>query len=59
MHEQWTNAELVALLGKPTLTRRAVIVPALATGFCWGGRITWLYAAHSRSLKPAWRGTGV
>jgi carboxymethylenebutenolidase len=21
------------------------------TGFCWGGRIVWLYAAHSRMLK--------
>ena len=21
--------------------------PRRATGFCWGGRITWLYAAHS------------
>lgn len=21
------------------------------TGFCWGGRITWLYAAHSTSVK--------
>ena len=21
------------------------------TGFCWGGRITWLYAAHSAKLK--------
>jgi carboxymethylenebutenolidase len=28
------------------------------TGFCWGGRITWLYAAHSRQLKAgvAWYG---
>lgn len=23
------------------------------TGFCWGGRITWLYAAHQPSLKAA------
>jgi len=21
------------------------------TGFCWGGRITWLHAAHSAGLK--------
>ena len=29
-----------------------------ATGFCWGGRIVWLYAAHSRKLKAgaAWYG---
>jgi carboxymethylenebutenolidase len=28
------------------------------TGFCWGGRITWLYAAHSDQLKAgvAWYG---
>ncbi len=24
-----------------------------ATGFCWGGRITWLYAAHQPKLKAA------
>lgn len=23
------------------------------TGFCWGGRITWLYAAHSSAVKAA------
>ncbi len=28
------------------------------TGFCWGGRITWLYSAHSTRLKAgvAWYG---
>jgi carboxymethylenebutenolidase len=28
------------------------------TGFCWGGRITWLYAEHSKSVKAgvAWYG---
>jgi carboxymethylenebutenolidase len=28
------------------------------TGFCWGGRITWLYAAHNVALKAgvAWYG---
>lgn len=28
------------------------------TGFCWGGRITWLYAAHSTQLRAgvAWYG---
>jgi carboxymethylenebutenolidase len=25
----------------------------LITGFCWGGRITWLYAAHNPQLKAA------
>ena len=29
-----------------------------ATGFCWGGRITWLYAAHNKNLDAgaAWYG---
>lgn len=28
------------------------------TGFCWGGRITWLYAAHNPDIKTgvAWYG---
>jgi len=28
------------------------------TGFCWGGRVTWLYAAHQSALKAgvAWYG---
>ena len=28
------------------------------TGFCWGGRITWLYAAHNQKVKAgvAWYG---
>ena len=28
------------------------------TGFCWGGRITWLYAAHNKGVKAgvAWYG---
>ena len=31
---------------------------AAVTGFCWGGRITWLYAAHNPGLKAgvAWYG---
>ncbi len=31
---------------------------AAVTGFCWGGRITWLYAAHNPKLKAgvAWYG---
>jgi carboxymethylenebutenolidase len=31
---------------------------AAITGFCWGGRITWLYAAHNAKLKAgvAWYG---
>jgi carboxymethylenebutenolidase len=31
---------------------------AAITGFCWGGRITWLYAAHNPGIKAgvAWYG---
>jgi carboxymethylenebutenolidase len=33
--------------GKGDVTRLGI------TGFCWGGRIVWLYAAHSKRLKAA------
>jgi carboxymethylenebutenolidase len=33
---------------KHTNTRRLAV-----TGFCWGGRQTWLYAAHNPKLKAA------
>jgi carboxymethylenebutenolidase len=38
--------------GKADITRLGI------TGFCWGGRIVWLYAAHNPSLKAgvAWYG---
>lgn len=38
--------------GKGDVTRLGV------TGYCWGGRIVWLYAAHSNRLKAgvAWYG---
>ena len=38
--------------GKGDVTRLGI------TGFCWGGRIVWLYAAHSQRVKAgvAWYG---
>ena len=38
--------------GKADTARLAI------TGFCWGGRVTWLYAAHNPGLKAgvAWYG---
>ena len=33
MHDPWTNADLVSLLGSPTLTRREILVTSLAAGF--------------------------
>ncbi|HZR83531.1 MAG TPA: dienelactone hydrolase family protein [Candidatus Binatia bacterium] len=37
---------------------RADVAKLGITGFCWGGRIVWLYAAHSARLKAgvAWYG---
>ena len=34
------------------------VTKAYITGFCWGGRITWLYSAHNPKLKAgvAWYG---
>jgi len=36
----------------------AAVERSAITGFCWGGRITWLYAAHNPALKAgvAWYG---
>jgi carboxymethylenebutenolidase len=36
----------------------AAVERSAITGFCWGGRITWLYAAHNPTLKAgvAWYG---
>ncbi|OYT68732.1 MAG: carboxymethylenebutenolidase, partial [Chloracidobacterium sp. CP2_5A] len=44
--------EFAAKQGKGDKNRLAV------TGFCWGGRITWLYAAHNPKVKAggAWYG---
>ncbi len=45
-------ADSVAKTGKADATRLGI------TGFCWGGRIVWLYAAHNPHLKAgvAWYG---
>ena len=39
-------------------TGRADTARLAITGFCWGGRIVWLYTAHNRSVKAgvAWYG---
>jgi carboxymethylenebutenolidase len=40
-------AEYAADTGKADVARLGL------TGFCWGGRIAWLYAAHNDSLRAA------
>jgi len=46
------TADWAAKTGKGDVRRLGI------TGFCWGGRIVWLYAAHSPKLKAgvAWYG---
>jgi carboxymethylenebutenolidase len=46
------TAAWAARTGKGDASRMAI------TGFCWGGRITWLYCAHNPKLKAgaAWYG---
>lgn len=46
------TAAWVAVNGEGDVSRLGI------TGFCWGGRITWLYAAHNPKLKAgvAWYG---
>jgi carboxymethylenebutenolidase len=47
-----STVEWAKSTGKADVNRLAI------TGFCWGGRIVWLYSAHSRLLKAgaAWYG---
>ena len=50
-----STAEWAKAKGKGDTARLAI------TGFCWGGRITWLYAAHNPAVKAggAWYGSVV
>ena len=45
-------------LGPTQMTAAVDVSKAGITGFCWGGRITWLYAAHNPQVKAgvAWYG---
>jgi carboxymethylenebutenolidase len=51
-------ADLDACVDWASHEARADVERLGVTGFCWGGRITWLYAAHRPSLKAgvAWYG---
>jgi carboxymethylenebutenolidase len=51
-------SDLDAALAYARGTGKGDVSRAAVTGFCWGGRITWLYAAHNPSLKAgaAWYG---
>jgi carboxymethylenebutenolidase len=51
-------ADLDATVAWAARQARADVARLGITGFCWGGRITWLYAAHQPALKAgiAWYG---
>jgi carboxymethylenebutenolidase len=51
-------ADLDATLAWARSSGKGDAARAAVTGFCWGGRITWLYAAHNPRLRAgvAWYG---
>jgi carboxymethylenebutenolidase len=51
-------SDLDALLDWAVKSSQGNIERVGITGFCWGGRITWLYAAHNPKIKAgvAWYG---
>lgn len=51
-------ADLDALVAYARKSGKANADRLAVTGFCWGGRITWLYAAHNQNVKAggAWYG---
>jgi carboxymethylenebutenolidase len=51
-------ADLDATVAFAKATGKADVARLGITGFCWGGRIVWLYAAHNPALKAgvAWYG---
>jgi carboxymethylenebutenolidase len=51
-------SDLDAAVAWAKATGKADTAKLAITGFCWGGRIVWLYSAHNRNLKAgvAWYG---
>jgi carboxymethylenebutenolidase len=51
-------ADLDACVAYAKASGNANVEKLAVTGFCWGGRITWLYAAHNQNVKAggAWYG---
>jgi len=51
-------SDLDATLAWAKSTGKADVAHAAVTGFCWGGGIVWLYAAHNPKLRAgvAWYG---
>ncbi|XWJ73074.1 dienelactone hydrolase family protein [Sorangium cellulosum] len=51
--DQQVLSDLDASVAFAGASGKADVNKAAVLGFCWGGRITWLYAAHNPSLKAA------
>jgi carboxymethylenebutenolidase len=51
-------ADLDAAVGYAKATGKADTSKLAITGFCWGGRVVWLYSAHNPNVKAgvAWYG---
>jgi carboxymethylenebutenolidase len=51
-------SDLDATLAWSKSTGKGDVGHAAVTGFCWGGRIVWLYAAHNQKMRAgvAWYG---
>jgi len=56
--DEQVMADLDAAAAWIRASGRANVEKVGITGFCWGGRIVWLYAAHSRQVQAgvAWYG---
>ncbi|MCS6996076.1 MAG: dienelactone hydrolase family protein [Casimicrobiaceae bacterium] len=46
-------ADLDALVEYARKSGKGNVEKLAITGFCWGGRITWLYVAHNQNVKAA------
>ncbi|MDR3439653.1 dienelactone hydrolase family protein [Telmatospirillum sp.] len=51
--DQQVNADLDSLVDFAHSSGKADVKRLGITGFCWGGRATWLYAVHNPSVKAA------
>lgn len=51
--DEQVMADLDATVAYAARTGRGDTERLGVTGFCWGGRITWLYAAHNSKVKAA------
>ncbi len=51
-------SDLDATVAWAKATGKADVAKLAITGFCWGGRIVWLYSAHNAGVKAgvAWYG---